>query len=142
MTEAKTITGSFDPSRCRNCGGDAWVCENHPDRPWDGTSGSDDACGCGAGAPCAVCSPAMANAHLIQTLERTRDRLAGVVSQMDFAGCTCTFPSGDCCSYAAAEATIADAGATLAIATEARRAVNAEGGAVHEGAGRKASPND
>lgn len=24
---------------CRNCDGGGWVCENHPDRPWDGTGG-------------------------------------------------------------------------------------------------------
>jgi len=30
---------------CEDCG---WVCESHPDKPWDG----DDACGCGgAGMP-------------------------------------------------------------------------------------------
>jgi hypothetical protein len=31
-----------------------WVCENHPDTPWDG----DHACSCGgAGAPCPRCNP-------------------------------------------------------------------------------------
>jgi hypothetical protein len=44
------------PSACRNCAGEEWVCENHPDRPWDGMSNREDACGCGAGAPCPVCS--------------------------------------------------------------------------------------
>lgn len=48
------------PSACRNCGGGEWVCENHGDRPWDGTSARDDACGCGAGSPCPVCCPEMA----------------------------------------------------------------------------------
>jgi len=45
---------------CRNCAGGAWVCENHQDRPWDGTSSHADACGCGAGAPCPVCNADMA----------------------------------------------------------------------------------
>ena len=40
---------------CDNCDRTAWVCENHADRPWDGESGRDDACGCGAGALCPVC---------------------------------------------------------------------------------------
>jgi hypothetical protein len=36
--------------RCDNC---RWVCETHPERPWDGPR----ACGCGAaGAPCPVCN--------------------------------------------------------------------------------------
>jgi hypothetical protein len=35
-------------ARCDNC---RWVCEAHPDRPWDGPR----ACGCGApGDPCPV----------------------------------------------------------------------------------------
>ncbi len=50
----------FDPSRCRVCGGGAWVCENHADRPWDGVSTRDDACGCGAGMPCGACNRDMA----------------------------------------------------------------------------------
>jgi hypothetical protein len=38
---------------CRIRGdGDCWVCEDHEDRPWEG-SGSADACTCGgAGVPC------------------------------------------------------------------------------------------
>jgi hypothetical protein len=44
--------------RCRRCDGGGWVCENHPDRPWDGTSSRADACGCGAGDPCPDCQPA------------------------------------------------------------------------------------
>lgn len=37
-------------ARCENC---RWVCENHPDRPWEG----ERACGCGgAGMPCPVCN--------------------------------------------------------------------------------------
>jgi hypothetical protein len=36
---------------CEDCG---WVCENHPDRPFEG----EHACTCsGAGAPCSNCNP-------------------------------------------------------------------------------------
>jgi hypothetical protein len=36
--------------QCANCG---WVCENHPDRPWEG----EEACNCGgAGMPCTKCN--------------------------------------------------------------------------------------
>lgn len=38
---------------CDTCGGEGWVCENHPDMPWDGDAG----CNCGgAGMPC-ECNP-------------------------------------------------------------------------------------
>ncbi|QOZ68900.1 hypothetical protein SAMN05192541_15124 [Bradyrhizobium arachidis] len=38
---------------CARCDGTHWVCENHPERPWEGPK----ACGCGgAGAPCPVCN--------------------------------------------------------------------------------------
>ncbi len=40
---------------CNNCGDDVWVCENHPDRPWEPTSFARHACGCGAGVPCSAC---------------------------------------------------------------------------------------
>lgn len=43
-TDAATI--------CANCGGERWVCENHPDRPWN-----DGGCECGAGMPCSACNP-------------------------------------------------------------------------------------
>jgi hypothetical protein len=33
---------------CPICLGIGWVCENHPDRPWDDEIG----CTCGAGLPC------------------------------------------------------------------------------------------
>jgi hypothetical protein len=40
--------------RCTRCDDRRWVCEVHPDRPWDGPT----ACGCGAaGAPCPDCNP-------------------------------------------------------------------------------------
>jgi hypothetical protein len=34
--------------KCPNCRGIGWVCENHPDKPWDDEIG----CTCGAGLPC------------------------------------------------------------------------------------------
>lgn len=38
---------------CFRCEDSGWVCENHPDCPWQG----EHACGCGAaGAPCAACN--------------------------------------------------------------------------------------
>jgi hypothetical protein len=33
---------------CPVCLGIGWVCENHPDKPWDDEIG----CTCGAGTPC------------------------------------------------------------------------------------------
>jgi hypothetical protein len=40
--------------KCDVCGSTGWVCEDHRDRPWDGT---DHDCGCGgAGAPCPACN--------------------------------------------------------------------------------------
>jgi hypothetical protein len=33
---------------CPHCLGIGWVCENHPNRPWDDAFG----CTCGAGIPC------------------------------------------------------------------------------------------
>jgi hypothetical protein len=42
---------------CVNCADGLWVCESHKDRPWHGTSNSEDACDCGgAGEPCPVCN--------------------------------------------------------------------------------------
>ncbi|WP_342733743.1 hypothetical protein [Bradyrhizobium sp. B117] len=38
---------------CARCDGTHWVCENHPERPWEGPK----ACGCGgAGKLCPVCN--------------------------------------------------------------------------------------
>jgi hypothetical protein len=34
--------------KCPNCHGIGWVCENHPDKPWDDEIG----CTWGAGLPC------------------------------------------------------------------------------------------
>lgn len=43
--------------KCDNCDNQGWVCENHMNKPWDATSSREDACGCGAGAPCMECNP-------------------------------------------------------------------------------------
>jgi hypothetical protein len=43
-------------AECRNCLGEQWVCENHLDMAWP------TICECGAGAPCPICRPDMANA--------------------------------------------------------------------------------
>lgn len=41
---------------CSNCDDTGWVCEAHPDKPWDG---SPRKCGCGQpGAPCRKCNVA------------------------------------------------------------------------------------
>jgi hypothetical protein len=43
--------------RCTVCDDTGWVCENHPDRPWDGGGSTrSDVCGCGAGKPCPTCN--------------------------------------------------------------------------------------
>lgn len=36
---------------CHRCGGERWVCENHPDEAW-----SEHGCTCGAGMPCGLCN--------------------------------------------------------------------------------------
>lgn len=48
--------------------------------------------------------PADREERLLALLGEARDRLSGVLTQFDHAGCTCTFPSDDCCSYASGEA--------------------------------------
>jgi hypothetical protein len=44
---------------CSICDAAGWVCENHPDRPWSGTSQRADACECGAGSDPAEASLAL-----------------------------------------------------------------------------------
>lgn len=40
---------------CEKCNDTGWVCENHPDKPWE--TGEDNDCDCGgAGMPC-ECNP-------------------------------------------------------------------------------------
>jgi hypothetical protein len=42
---------------CTLCGGEGWVCADHPHLPWAGTSTRADACNCGAeGAQCPQCN--------------------------------------------------------------------------------------
>ena len=51
QAEERSMTVFAKCALCEDCG---WVCENHPDRPWDGKH----ACNCGgAGAPCPRCNP-------------------------------------------------------------------------------------
>ena len=45
----------MESETCQFCDGTGLVCENHPDKPWDGESDHPNACGCGAGAPCGAC---------------------------------------------------------------------------------------
>ena len=41
--------------KCPVCEDSSWVCEEHPQEPWDG----EHACGCGApGMPCSECNSA------------------------------------------------------------------------------------
>jgi len=43
-----------DKPPCKSCGDTGWVCENHPDQPWEDAPNS---CHCGAGMPCNECNP-------------------------------------------------------------------------------------
>ena len=46
-----------DHERCARCDDAGWVCVNHPDRPWEGTSKRADVCPCGAeGVQCPDCN--------------------------------------------------------------------------------------
>lgn len=39
--------------RCTSCDDTGWICETHPNKPWNGPK----ACGCGAaGMPCIICN--------------------------------------------------------------------------------------
>lgn len=40
--------------KCGVCQGYGWVCEAHPDKPWDETL--PGGCECGAGEPCPECN--------------------------------------------------------------------------------------
>jgi hypothetical protein len=41
---------------CTTCDDTGHVCEDHPDKPWDGISEAPSACHCGgAGMPCPIC---------------------------------------------------------------------------------------
>jgi len=52
-TMVPTFEESLGPvdSACPTCGGEGWVCENHPNEPW----GEGDGCCGGAGMPCPTC---------------------------------------------------------------------------------------
>ncbi|MBR0746574.1 hypothetical protein JQ582_21825 [Bradyrhizobium japonicum] len=51
-SDEKPLAGGC-ATTCTNYDDLGWVCENHPDRPWDGRR----ACSCGgAGAPCPACN--------------------------------------------------------------------------------------
>ena len=53
--EEKPLAAGAMATTCANCDDLGWVCENHPDRPWEGPR----ACNCGgAGAPCPACNAA------------------------------------------------------------------------------------
>ena len=41
--------------KCKTCDDTEWVCESHPERPWDRRN--PRGCECGAGAPCRDCNP-------------------------------------------------------------------------------------
>lgn len=81
--QAVPALSGFDPSRCANCEGSGWVCENHPDRPWEGATAPGEGCGCGAGAPCPVCQHEMSCApYAVQWtkgMPRLTDEMALVV---------------------------------------------------------------
>jgi hypothetical protein len=64
------LRASVPSADCRNCDGGGWVCENHADLPWEGTSNRDDACHCGAGMPCGACSLGMASAGFVDRREQ------------------------------------------------------------------------
>jgi hypothetical protein len=52
--------------KCPICFGIGWVCENHPDKPWDKELGRE----CGAGVPC-ECNRARARYRIAQVSEST-----------------------------------------------------------------------
>lgn len=46
------------PAKCIQCDDQGWVCESHPEQPWEGMSSAPNACACGgAGEPCHICYP-------------------------------------------------------------------------------------
>jgi hypothetical protein len=59
---------------CQRCQDVAWVCENHPDRPWD--TSKPNGCECGAGAPCPDCNAGdpPRTGEAITSIDVTRDK--------------------------------------------------------------------
>lgn len=51
-----TTQGAGERKECLKCRGLLWVCENHPDKPWDIDNEVGGGCDCGAGMPC-ECNP-------------------------------------------------------------------------------------
>ena len=51
--EFQNILDGAPDHTCETCGGEMWVCENHPDKAW----GEGDGCCGGAGMPCRICNP-------------------------------------------------------------------------------------
>lgn len=46
---------------CEHCQDELWVCEAHPDKPWNAKL--PNGCDCGAGAPCPVCNENLERGH-------------------------------------------------------------------------------
>src|SRR5216684_319842 len=100
----------FRQRGCRKCGMNAlcedcgWVCENHPDRPWEG----EHACTCGAaGAPCPQCNaPARGEAPRLPDGHRT---------QFDKKGWRLFHFQVNCCEGFRMTATRDDAACTVAV---------------------------
>jgi hypothetical protein len=67
---------------CSNCEGSGWVCEDHPDRPWEGTSAPGEGCDCGAGSPCPCCNLRMAAVGLTEPL---RELVVRAISMLESA---------------------------------------------------------
>jgi hypothetical protein len=54
LPSQKPNTGAVRLMKCALCEDCGWVCENHPEPPWEG----EHACTCGgAGMPCPKCNP-------------------------------------------------------------------------------------
>lgn len=80
--------------KCRVCDGTGLVCENHPEEltPWGDASDREDACACGAGAPCPNCDPtnadpAVVRAYVAEVVAAER------VGMIDLAAIPATVPN-------------------------------------------------
>jgi hypothetical protein len=113
---------------CDNCNNVRWVCENHPDHPWGGMVDCMGACECGAGEPCAVCTPGQRwGAPLFQALRHGdadhQDWLADAISAF-FARTPIPAPRGQ----GNKERRIAELEAQLADARKIHRPARMRGG--------------
>lgn len=52
VLEITPVHNTMTEQICPTCLGERWVCENHPNKPWN-----ENGCECGAGAPCLDCNP-------------------------------------------------------------------------------------